>query len=101
MPDPDGDGAVDRITQAIADSITAGDLGEDTNGMPNQWVLVSTYYDSEGELCTTLLANQGGTGTRDTWPARPRHHGVAGRGTPMGTRRLTNPPASDQRSTIG
>ena len=50
--------ASDRISAAIAEAIHAGELG-DTRGMPAQWVLVATYYDSDGALCTAMLANSG------------------------------------------
>lgn len=57
MADAGLDAASDRITAAIAEAIKAGDLGEDTNGMPASWVLCGTYYDSKGEVCTAFLTN--------------------------------------------
>lgn len=53
------DEASDRVTGALADAITAGELGDDTQGIPGQWVLIGTYYDSEGENCTVFLTNNG------------------------------------------
>lgn len=57
MADEPLDLASERVTAAIGEAIKAGELGDDTNGMPNQWVLISTYYDSEGQVCTAMLAN--------------------------------------------
>lgn len=57
MPDANLDQASDRITAAIGEAIKAGELGDDTAGMPNQYVLCATYYDSSGELCTAFLTN--------------------------------------------
>lgn len=53
------DDASNRITGALADAIKAGELGDDTQGIPAQWVLVGTYYDSQGEVCTAFLTNDG------------------------------------------
>lgn len=47
-----------RVTAAIGDAIKAGELGDDTDGMPAQWVLVATHYDSEGGLRTTFLTHE-------------------------------------------
>lgn len=58
MDDDTGDIA-DRIEQAIAAGIKAGELGDDTAGMPAGFALVATYYDSEGKVCTILAANTG------------------------------------------
>lgn len=47
-----------RINNAIADAIAAGELSDDSAGMPATWVLVGTYYDSDGEPCSFFLANE-------------------------------------------
>jgi hypothetical protein len=57
--DDDVGDIADRVSAAIAASIQAGELGDDTAGMPAGFVLVATYYDSEGKLCTALTANRG------------------------------------------
>lgn len=41
--------ASDRVTAAITDAIKAGEMGDDTLGMPGKWVLISTHYASNGE----------------------------------------------------
>lgn len=53
------DAASDRITAAIGEAIKAGELGDDTAGMPAQYVLCATYYDSTGQVCTAFLTNNG------------------------------------------
>jgi hypothetical protein len=53
------DAASDRITSAIGEAIKAGELGDDTNGMPAAFVLCATYFDSEGKVCTAFLTNNG------------------------------------------
>jgi hypothetical protein len=53
------DEASARVTDALAEAIKSGELGDDTAGMPAQWVFVGTYYDSQGETCTAFLTNKG------------------------------------------
>lgn len=52
-------GFQERITAAIAEGIAAGELGEDRQGMPAAWVMVTTHYDSNGEYRTTTNSNDG------------------------------------------
>lgn len=59
MIDDDLDPASERITQAIAEAIRAGELGEDSEGMPHQWVLIATHIDSTGSERTAMLTNNG------------------------------------------
>ncbi len=59
------DEASDRVTAALADAIKAGELGDDTQGMPGRWVLVSTHYDSNGETRVAFLADDE-SNTHDT-----------------------------------
>ncbi|WP_410633358.1 hypothetical protein [Amycolatopsis sp. cmx-4-83] len=49
----------DRLSAAITAGIQAGELGEDTSGMPAGFVLVATYYDSTGDMRTALTVNNG------------------------------------------
>lgn len=59
MADESLNSASGRITAAIGAAIKAGELGDDTNGMPSSWVLCGTYMDSQGDVCTAFLTNHG------------------------------------------
>ena len=54
QPDP----AARRITEAIAQTISNGELDNEdvTAGMPGAWVLVGVWHDAEGEERTAFLA---------------------------------------------
>jgi hypothetical protein len=49
----------ERINNAIAEAIGAGEAGEDTAGMPAKFVIIATYVDSSGEEATLMQANTG------------------------------------------
>ena len=55
----DDDPASERINQAIGEAIRNGELGAETAGMPAQWVLIGNYYDSDGDICTAFVTNNG------------------------------------------
>lgn len=49
--------ASDRVNGALTDAIQAGEMGDDTHGIPAKWVLVATHYDSEGDIRIALLTD--------------------------------------------
>lgn len=53
------DEAADRVTAALAEALTAGELGECERGMPYHWVLIGTFLDEEGDTRTVFLSNEG------------------------------------------
>lgn len=50
---------MERITHAIAEGIAAGELGEDTQGMPASWVMITTHIDSKGKGRISSHSNEG------------------------------------------
>jgi hypothetical protein len=57
--------AADRVTAALTDAIKAGEMGDDTLGMPGKWVLISTHYSSSGETHLAFFTDQD-SNTHDT-----------------------------------
>lgn len=51
--------AAERITEAFGAAIKAGEVGDTTEGMPAQWVMIGTYYDDEGDTRTVFLTDTG------------------------------------------
>lgn len=57
MSDPAADALSDRISHALADAIAAGEISG--GGMADQFVLVGTTIDAEGEARTVFSVNNG------------------------------------------